>query len=254
MKKTALLLTVLLSIMLSNTFAQIWPCVPDESLTYNGISPETLPPATAGYDYWSVLSFKIPKDSSITANGSSIGITIDSARFLYAAGIPAGFEFHCNTPNCVWKGGSKGCALFTGKVDSTYTDSVAEYPMIIYTMTWFRFTGGSDQFSRIDSGTNFVFRIKKYNGIAEFSSYEPLKAYPNPTTGMVNIELRNLQNTPGEIRIMDALGKLVYENTLSKNDQFLNTLSVDLSDYPKGLYMITLRSGDKIGLSKILLK
>jgi hypothetical protein len=121
-------------------------------------------------------------------------------------------------------------------------------------MTWFRFTGGMDQFSRIDSATNYVFKINKYNGLAEFRQYEQLSAYPNPTNGMVNIELRNLMNNPSEITILDALGRLIYQNTLDKNSQFLNTLSIDLNSYPKGLYFVTLKSGDKIGQSKIVLQ
>ena len=40
-------------------------CVPDPNLNYNGISPDGLPPAMAGYAYSTVLSFKIPSDSVV---------------------------------------------------------------------------------------------------------------------------------------------------------------------------------------------
>lgn len=246
MKKTILALWVIFALFIQQATAQ---CTPDSNLTYNGISPESLPNAMAGYYYSTTLSFKIPKDSSI----SGINVTIDSARFLSASGQPKGFGFTCNTPNCVWRGGEKGCALFFGGVDSNFTDSVAEYPIKLYTITWYRFKGGAEQFSRIDSATDYTFKIVKYNGIAELNKYENLTVYPNPTSGIVTIELRDLEKANSHVQVMDAYGKLIYENTITENTKFLNTLSVDLSGYKSGLYFITVRSGDKVGLSKVVL-
>jgi hypothetical protein len=230
--------------------AQTWPCTPDPNLTYNGISPEELPNAMAGYEYWSTLSFKIPRDSSIMG----IGVTVDSAQFVYATGKPPGFTFYCNTPNCVWPGGAKGCALFNGKVDSSFTDSTAEFPMKIYTLTWYRFTGGTDQFSRLDSATNYVFRIAKYNGIAEFATYSTLHAYPNPTTGNLTIELRDLTNSPGKLQVTDAFGKTIHQQEVSGNDRFLNTINIDLSAYAKGLYWVTLQTDKGSAIRKVMLR
>lgn len=254
MKKLILAIGVVFALFKQEAFAQ---CTPDPNLIYNGISPETLPDAMAGYYYYTVLSFKIPKDSVIiVGSGSSrseIPVTIDSARFIYATGKPPGFNFNCNNGTCTWKGGEKGCALFFGMVDSSFTDSIAEYPMKIYTQTWYRFTGGTDQFQRIDSATNYVFRIVKYNGIGEFTTYQHLAAYPNPTRGIVTIELRDLEKDNSHVKVIDAFGKLVYETTVNENNRFLNSLSVDLSDYHPGLYFITVQSGDKMGMSKVRL-
>lgn len=229
------------------------PCTPDPNLTYNGISPDGLPPAMAGYYYWTTLSFKIPKDSVVKTNGLEIPVTIDSAKFLYAAGKPDSFTFACDKPGCAWVGGSKGCALFSGQVSKEYTDSTLEYPMKIYTKTWYRFTGGVDQFDRIDSATNYVFRILKYNGIGEITTYTNLKAYPNPTQGKITIELRDIQDAVNEITIMDAFGKLVYSQQFDKPTSFLKTYTADLSAYKPGLYLVTLKSGNKVGLSKVVL-
>jgi len=259
MKNIRNLLMLVIGLLCAYTnFAQ--PCTPDPNLNYNGISPESLPNAMAGYEYWATLSFQIPRDSSILfgspPNQSAVAITIDSARFLYASGKPAGFTFYCNTPTCTWAGGTKGCALFNGKTDSTFTGDSAqlEFPMKIYINTWYRFTGGSDQFSRIDSATNYRFNILKYSGIAELSTYQPLTAYPNPTNGNITIELRDLAKNNCDVKIMDAYGKLVYETTITENDKFLNSLSVDLSTYKPGLYFVTVKSGDKLGFSKVMLR
>jgi hypothetical protein len=224
-------------------------CTPDANLTYNGIYPDQLPDGMAGVDYESVLSFKIPADSSI----SGISVTIDSTKFLYAAGKPTGFTFLCNSPTCAWAGGTKGCARFTGKIDSADHNAIKEYPMKVYTQTWYRFTGSPTQYTRIDSATNFVFRVVAYNGIAEINTYTTLKAYPNPTNGIVTIELRDIQNDANEVTIMDAFGKIVYTEHFDKPNRFLTTYTADLSSYKPGLYLVSLKSGDKIGLSRIML-
>lgn len=251
MKNTLLTIILLFSVLAGKQATAQEPCTPDPNLNYNGISPEQLPNAMAGVQYYATLSFKIPKDSMISG---SIPVTIDSAKFLYAAGRPPGFTFNCNTAGCVWPGGSKGCALFTGMVAQNYTDSVVEFPMKIYTQTWYRFTGGVDQYSRLDSATNYVFRIVKYNGIGEFTTYTPLKAYPNPTHGMVTIELRDIRENANEVMIMDAFGKVVYTEKFDKPSQFLSTYTADLSAYKPGLYLVTLKSGDRSGLSKVMLR
>lgn len=232
-------------------------CVPDPSLTSTGIFPAELPYAMAGYLYWTTLSFYVPKDSSIVFGNTTIPVTVDSTKFIYSTGRPPGFDFECNTPGCVWKGGSRGCALFKGKVDSLFVDSTLayrEFPMKIYTMTWARFQGGTDPLSRIDSATNYIFRIRKYNNVAEILKYTPLTAYPNPTNGTVNIELRNLNNEINEVSITDVFGKCVFQRSFSKPDQFLQTYTADLTGYAPGLYFVTLKSGNQSGIAKVQLK
>lgn len=229
-------------------------CIPDPNLTYNGISPDGLPPAMAGYYYSTTLSFKIPRDSVAKVSGIDVPVTIDSAKFLYAAGKPDSFTFACDKPGCVWAGGTKGCALFSGQVSKEHNTTTLEFPMKIYTMTWYRLTGSPDQGSRIDSATNYVFRILVYNGVSEITTYTNLTAYPNPTHGKVTIELRDIQDEANEVSIMDAFGKVVYTQHFDKPSSFLTTYTADLSDYKPGLYVVTLTSGNKVGTSKVMVQ
>jgi hypothetical protein len=52
---------------------------------------------------------------------------------------------------------------------------------------------------------------------------------------------------------MDAFGKLVYSQQFDKPTSFLKTYTADLSAYKPGLYLVTLKSGNKVGLSKVVL-
>jgi hypothetical protein len=248
MKKIYPLILLIFMFPVINVSAQ---CTPHEELTYNGIYPEKLPDAMLGVDYYSTLSFKIPQDSVITGG---IAVSIDSAKFLYASGQPSGFTFQCNTPRCSWPGGAKGCALFTGKADINNAAAVREYPMKIYTQTWYKIKGAPQQYSRIDSASNFKFTIVAYNGLGEISKYTPLTAYPNPATGVVTIEVRNVMQDAGEVTVTDMTGRVVYHKTFAKPSEFLTTFTADLGGHKPGLYLVSFKAGDQYGLSRIMLR
>jgi hypothetical protein len=84
--------------------------------------------------------------------------------------------------------------------------------------------------------------------VNEISSNElALNIYPNPSKGLFQVQLPN--DDKRIISIGDALGNLVKEyNTAS------NFLTVDLSDKAKGVYFVTIHTGDGIMTKKIVVR
>jgi hypothetical protein len=80
-----------------------------------------------------------------------------------------------------------------------------------------------------------------------------LKIYPNPTRGLFNISFIAEKVDNFEIIIVDAFGKLV-----SKEDKqdFIGeyTKQVDLSDFPRGIYMLQIRTQDSFVSKRIVLQ
>lgn len=83
------------------------------------------------------------------------------------------------------------------------------------------------------------------NGSNE-STQEPLveqiglqeaKIYPNPTKGLLRVELPSLQNQNGIIRVFDSNGKLIIEKTASISNQ------VELFNHPSGFYFMQIIIG-----------
>lgn len=60
-----------------------------------------------------------------------------------------------------------------------------------------------------------------------------LGLYPNPTTGLLNLELGDLH--PVNLRVVDLKGRIMQEYDQDVPRQ------IDLSDLPKGLYFVSLR-------------
>jgi hypothetical protein len=69
------------------------------------------------------------------------------------------------------------------------------------------------------------------------------KVYPNPTTSVINVELKQQQSNVGyQISIYDLSGVLVKQVEWSKNDSYTNT--IDLQNLTDGLYMLNILSAD----------
>ncbi len=71
--------------------------------------------------------------------------------------------------------------------------------------------------------------------------------HPNPTNGIITIELANKNNL--KIVIKDNLGQIITHKV------FANKTSIDLSEFQNGIYFITLfENNQKIGTKKIIKK
>ena len=70
--------------------------------------------------------------------------------------------------------------------------------------------------------------------------------YPNPTTDFISF---NSSNNISEVSIFDNSGKLVRR---FNPNQF--TITVDLSDLPRGIYISEVKTTNKIHSEKIILK
>lgn len=78
---------------------------------------------------------------------------------------------------------------------------------------------------------------------------EMLSFYPNPTTGIVHIQLENGLSA-GIVRVEDASGRVV----LLKNFEQIDNVQVDLTQNPEGVYFLRVISGEKMLLGKVVLK
>lgn len=81
-------------------------------------------------------------------------------------------------------------------------------------------------------------------GAHDVSQSGDIKVYPNPTTHMITIE--NDQKATCSIRNLE--GQLVYQSQISRD------LVLDISNFPVGMYLLSLVSADEIKTGKLLKK
>ena len=80
------------------------------------------------------------------------------------------------------------------------------------------------------------------------------KVFPNPTTGVVNVEctMNNVQLSGAEIQVVDMFGKLV-DVVGANNYSPLRTAQIDLSLYASGIYFVKLIAEDKtVAVKKVV--
>ena len=93
-------------------------------------------------------------------------------------------------------------------------------------------------------------------GIEELEAEEnAIDVYPNPTTGMLNISFNNMpESGVCRVEIYDALGRLVIGRLqTSELVSAMGTISMDISSYPEGLYIVRISTPNFVANKKIML-
>ena len=77
-----------------------------------------------------------------------------------------------------------------------------------------------------------------------------IKAYPNPFFHSTTIEIGGLSNIGAELYLFDLSGKLVHHQA----DIYTSSIEINVVQLEAGLYFAELRSGEKVGRIKLIVK
>jgi len=80
-----------------------------------------------------------------------------------------------------------------------------------------------------------------------------ISAYPNPTSGMLNIQWQNQQTGTAKIVVMDVIGREVYASTISI-DAASGQVQIGLSELKDGIYLFTVKSDALSYNSKLIIR
>lgn len=77
--------------------------------------------------------------------------------------------------------------------------------------------------------------------------------YPNPSTGVFTVSLKNLDSRKVDLRIMNVIGNEIFRETLTSTDaQFQKT--IDLNRFAKGLYYVKLEADGFSTVRRVVVK
>jgi hypothetical protein len=100
------------------------------------------------------------------------------------------------------------------------------------------------QGGQFSSEDNKLFKTDAISGIASNELDRSLNIYPNPSTGLVNIEYNLEQNTAMKVTVTDVVGQVVMSRELrAANSAQRQTL--DLGDLSNGMYLIKMDAGNR---------
>jgi hypothetical protein len=157
-------------------------CTPDKSLTKSGFLPAVLPPAVVNSYYNEGISVLTFRDTHTVQLGIKIPVKIDSIKVMRINGLPAGMNFKCQHPRCVFLWDTVRCISFYGTATQSGT-----YPLKIHVRAFAKVGGFTPQ-TQNDSITSYSLEV--INGTA--SAWQPVSASfrisPNPANDYIMID------------------------------------------------------------------
>lgn len=78
------------------------------------------------------------------------------------------------------------------------------------------------------------------------------KVYPNPSTGAVTLTLETLSETsaPLQLRVYSLIGQEMHTEMLSPFSG-VKKMQLDLTKFPKGIYLLEISNGDKSRIKRL---
>ena len=96
-------------------------------------------------------------------------------------------------------------------------------------------------------------QAEKQNPLNLASGDENVAIYPNPSTGVFTVSLKDLDARKVELRIMNVIGNEIFHETLTSSDaQFQKT--VDLNRFAKGLYYVKIEADGYSTVRRVVVK
>ncbi len=86
-------------------------------------------------------------------------------------------------------------------------------------------------------------------GIDNISSVDGIKAYPNPTTGLMTLDLTKSELNVNSIAITDLSGRIIHNQNVANE-----IVKLDLSKYNKGMYILIMQTDANSITKKIVIK
>jgi len=204
---------------------------------------------TKPIDGWATTNTETAKlTSSTSTNYSHFGFAVDisnsnivvGAKFDDDKGSSSGTAYVFSKPSSGWISANETSKLTAsdGASNDNLGNSIAIYGDNIIIGAHNNNDKGSD------SGSAYIFNYSSSLSIDKNTFSNDFSLYPNPTTGLVTINHKNAKH----ITISDINGRIIISKEIENNK-----VEVNLSDYNKGIYFVTI-SNDKSTTTKKILK
>ncbi|KAA9325382.1 T9SS type A sorting domain-containing protein [Adhaeribacter soli] len=187
-----------------------------------------------------------------TSNG---GVTWTSVTNYVGTMYTSDLAYVPGTPNTYVSTGANGTNGSSYSIDGGQTwvdyDMGDQRTALTFYSPTVGYAGGFNQ----DATTGGIF---KFNGTVisglndkEFS--KNVKVFPNPSNGLVTIEVNKASGNTIAINVFDALGRsVISKNETLNGGSYAN--QIDLTSFTKGIYMLQVQTGENISIRKIVIE
>lgn len=167
-------------------------------------------------------------------------------EYLVASNPNGGLWDYCSTDYSVeWSDGAIGCGngCICGEVRTVIVTDLQ--------------TGctGTDSYQPVEcKGDDSDIKLREINNMddLELALKASIKVSPNPTQGIINVDVTSPSGQPGEINIINSNGQLLETINIERlNTQNTTRIKVDLSEYQGNLFFVNYNDGIKPVIMKV---
>lgn len=207
-------------------------------------------PTFSSYNTTTCSSFRVPSnDETYTTIGTytvmdtisngcggdsimAITITINPAIDITTSTSGSVITSNQNGATYQWIDCFNGNAIILGETNASFTaTSNGDYAVIV--------TIGSC------SDTSACVSLNTVSVNENYSSKE-YSIYPNPTSGLINLHLTNVESN-ARVEVYSVVGQQIKRNSISTQK-----MEIDLSDYGKGIYFVQIQNGSNTISEKVI--
>jgi hypothetical protein len=134
--------------------------------------------------------------------------------------------------------------------DSTITTTFRQIGPLTENATYFWHVSASNAYGTSPFSSSMFFTISgevPTSDMTVVSINGTTAVYPNPTTGIVYIEVPAHEAEKVNVTITDILGNLIRTKEMTDT----NILQIDLSDQPNGIYLLKIKVNNKLYTYKL---
>lgn len=161
--------------------------------------------------------------------------------------------FHANgVVDNGYNGGDPFDTYTTANLDNVFQPGWNDIILAIRNRTSKNDVGGFSFRMDLDKAGEAVI-VKKDGAVVrgEAEATTDLTLYPNPATDYIAVVFTQMPNTAATISISDLSGKLMQSESFSTAD-IENGISIDVSDYVDGVYLVKIQTGDQTFVERLI--
>ena len=186
-----------------------------------------------------------------TATTPGFYISAGTSRVPNAAGTAANTDFGSSTSSdgVNWKDIDNGI---------TYANGASNYRRVYLCMDVLNPTAGYlGSYLEVGTGAGGIYKLNAATPLpvrASLTDKVVLNAYPNPSTGMFQLQLANGVKAATALTVTDALGRQVYSRQLTPSSVSSEVVSLDLTKEKPGVYVVELRNEGGVSQQKLVVQ
>lgn len=159
------------------------------------------------------------------------------------------FVLTANSPNAVFINWYKnGQGLYIDRPVNSSITVAASNPVMAYTL---RSKGANGCLSMASNAINVRLGGEKAGDATILFEENMMTAYPNPTTGLLNISLHSSEVKTGEILLYNTLGQVIFSQHIDMTDG-VYTQTIDISHLAAGIYTLSFETEMQKQTNKVI--